>query len=556
MAQNKFSFIERLMIAITLTSFLLILLSVMGDRAGIAPQSVAHPTNGWYYYEDGQKISVSLPASLSLPHQDSLTLYNDNLAQRYAGQSLTTKAALYHIIVRLNNTVLYQYSDDQFPRNDQMSGKFDCDITLPAIPEGKTLSITYENRNHDVYSVNAIYAGNSEAIFLHHLGASALPIGIVFFTAILSVISIGVSIYLKRIRLQEKRFTDTAFFVLICGIWCATDSSIIQHLTNLSPVTNYISFYAFMILAIPMLHFLKNTGELHKYRRINICICLFYANAAIQGLLNYYHIFDMIDMLFITHLLLIGSIIAVTLALIKEYKREANNEIFTILVSFAVVAAGGILSLFLYWVFEINYYDTIFECSIFLFILMLFCRIVITTAENLRFKTEAIIYRRLSKEDGLTGMNNRRAFEEYLTEIEETADEFENAMLIFMDINKLKYYNDNYGHSAGDELIIAAAHCIEKAFSVPGSTCFRIGGDEFCTILTNPTNSETYYMNHLEQEIALYNLESRFSLSISSGISLIRDEDGKLKTISDWKYEADQKMYSNKGWRKINDYNK
>ena len=62
----------------------------------------------------------------------------------------------------------------------------------------------------------------------------------------------------------------------------------------------------------------------------------------------------------------------------------------------------------------------------------------------------------------MTGINNRTAFEEQLQDIEDHAQDYDNAALIFMDVDGLKHTNDLYGHNAGDELIISAAQCIKN----------------------------------------------------------------------------------------------
>lgn len=83
----------------------------------------------------------------------------------------------------------------------------------------------------------------------------------------------------------------------------------------------------------------------------------------------------------------------------------------------------------------------------------------------------------LSETDGLTGLNNRYSMEKYISKIQENGIP-ENLVNIMIDVNGLKSVNDNIGHAAGDELIIAAAKCISDTFSEYGKM-FRTGGDEY-----------------------------------------------------------------------------
>src|SRR5690606_30749799 len=91
-----------------------------------------------------------------------------------------------------------------------------------------------------------------------------------------------------------------------------------------------------------------------------------------------------------------------------------------------------------------------------------------------------------AKIDPITGLGNRRAFEEAMeavtrreTERGETAD----ASLIVMDVDRLKLINDALGHLAGDEALRTVAQAL-TARTRSDDQVFRIGGDEFAVITT------------------------------------------------------------------------
>ena len=153
--------------------------------------------------------------------------------------------------------------------------------------------------------------------------------------------------------------------------------------------------------------------------------------------------------------------------------------------------------------------------------------------------------------DGMTGLYNRRYFEEYIKkEAIRAMRQKQKFTFIGLDLDHLKQINDTYGHSVGDELIIASANCIRKAFGEKG-TCYRLGGDEFCTIILNPTQTEEELLNALDKEIQNYNhCNNKYHISIARGMAWLKQHDGSIMTISDWKYQADQKMYENKGWQR------
>lgn len=82
-------------------------------------------------------------------------------------------------------------------------------------------------------------------------------------------------------------------------------------------------------------------------------------------------------------------------------------------------------------------------------------------------------------EDALTGIQNRMA---YGQEISKLKQQNTGAIgIIYADLNGLKYMNDNFGHSEGDNYIRTFSNFLRKAFR--SSSCYRIGGDEFVVIL-------------------------------------------------------------------------
>ncbi|HAX76648.1 MAG TPA: hypothetical protein DCY88_12600 [Cyanobacteria bacterium UBA11372] len=94
--------------------------------------------------------------------------------------------------------------------------------------------------------------------------------------------------------------------------------------------------------------------------------------------------------------------------------------------------------------------------------------------------------RRLACLDGLTGVANRRYFNEYFTrEWQRLAREQAPLALILCDIDYFKQYNDTYGHVTGDLCLKQVASAIEQAAKRPADLVARYGGEEFAIILPN-----------------------------------------------------------------------
>lgn len=541
--------------------------SYVGGRYAELPRNVSSLQHGWYYLDEGgRRVDVSLPIRLSSGQRKSVTLFYHIPDNRMGGLTLTTKGARYDLKIEICRSerdnaedlprildchLLYEYQDKAFARNDQMAEKLYCDAVLPLEPAGRILALTYSDSEDGVYRIAPVFYGTSSAVFWFHCKEDAPAILMVTAMAVLSLFAICVSVYLWKKKLSDSRFIHAALFMLICGIWCITDSSIVQRMTGLSPITNFVSFFAFMTMPIPMVHFIRRTGGMEQYRTLEVCTYMYYFNAVVQMILVSRGICQYIELLFVTHILLVGGITLVMVLMAMEYRRSRNPEILTILRAVAIVSFGGIVSLCLYWSAQSIHYEIVYEGGILIFMIYLLCAIVKGVVGNIKFLNEMTVVQRLSKVDKLTGMGNRNAFDAFMVEFEEKADFCKNACMMVLDINKLKAVNDRSGHSAGDELIISAARCIEHAFGASGHY-FRTDGDEFYVVLVDPEENLDVLNDRLNQEIRKYNQIGRHRISMARGYSWLVER-GVRKTLGDWKYEAEQELYQSKGWRRIED---
>jgi diguanylate cyclase (GGDEF) domain len=92
----------------------------------------------------------------------------------------------------------------------------------------------------------------------------------------------------------------------------------------------------------------------------------------------------------------------------------------------------------------------------------------------------------LSSRDGLTGVANRRHFDEELAdELSRAKREKTPLSLLMLDIDFFKLYNDTYGHYQGDDCLRMVALTAQNAIKRPGDSIARYGGEEFSVILPN-----------------------------------------------------------------------
>ena len=105
---------------------------------------------------------------------------------------------------------------------------------------------------------------------------------------------------------------------------------------------------------------------------------------------------------------------------------------------------------------------------------------------HLELKMKNDILNELVALDGLTNIFNRRKFDDTLIEEWKRAQRSKAPLsLLVIDVDHFKYYNDNYGHTAGDVCLRRVASALKSCLRRPGDFLARYGGEEFTIILPN-----------------------------------------------------------------------
>lgn len=198
------------------------------------------------------------------------------------------------------------------------------------------------------------------------------------------------------------------------------------------------------------------------------------------------------------------------LLLVSSFQNFRSNtkEAFMILAGSLLCALGNIIELFLHW-------KLILSAAFLVYISFYFLCLNV----------------QLYRHDAMTALLNRRSFF-----MDAKRYSGRNFVVVSMDLNDLKLFNDIEGHAAGDRALCAVGECMKAAFKKDGFG-YRIGGDEFMAIiLKKDVESAEAVLNNFKQKIA------RTKYKVACGCALHKPGD----VIEDVMEVADKLMYENK----------
>ncbi|NOZ12594.1 MAG: GGDEF domain-containing protein [Acidobacteria bacterium] len=148
--------------------------------------------------------------------------------------------------------------------------------------------------------------------------------------------------------------------------------------------------------------------------------------------------------------------------------------------------------------------------------------------------------RNLVDADPLTGLYNRRKFRSFMEDASQ-----QSGILIFLDVDRFKSVNDNWGHGAGDACLRRVADTMRSVFRSEDGL-FRMGGDEFLVVAFGLSVADANERVTRLREILIVPDENGIPVSVSAGLG----EFGKGKALDEVLAFADSAMYEDKAFRR------
>ncbi len=364
-------------------------------------------------------------------------------------------------------------------------------------------------------------------------------------------ILVGVAILIYCLILKIKgnagrsvlTLTYLGTFATILGIWSGNEIDSITLVFGSSLFSTYLAYISLMLMVMPFILFTRDMFADRNHILWKISCYMSLADLMGSILLQVLHIKDFRETLWCMHVTCIFFMIVVIYMAVKEARQGLLTKEMKINVASLILIILG-------FVVDLAGFLTSGSANIigrvcFLAYIVILCYMFTRDIAALTIKgKEADMYHKLAFTDALTGIWNRTAYSRRIAQYDIEA--LKQVQVFVMDLNNLKWCNDNMGHPLGDRYIIQSAVFIQDLFSKTAKV-YRIGGDEFCVLTSGMSMEEIKRvfdtLQETKIEVRAQGEDKVFYGRIACGFEQYREGDEDVYQIAK---RADVKMYEKK----------
>lgn len=455
--------------------------------------------------------------------------------RQMCGRSVSFISHSAYVDVLLEDENVYHFG--KTPKFGKSPGTYQHFIDIPMDAEGKLLTIhmKYPEKKAICDSYEFL-CGDSASIVRYLLKQDLFSLIASVFMILFSVVLVILHIIGKKSAREESQNIWLGLLILDFCLWSNSKSFISQMIFQNSLLQFYANFYFFFLLPFLLINYLKEVFS--KLRAaleylgcllgLLICVILHFLN--IWDLRHSSRVFAFV--MFMTFVSLLYKIV------IPIYKKHewtmANGLLVFIMLCFIWNSINVCIGK------QNSEKSFVVQLGLLVYMVVaLFCgaKKLIVSAEESR---AAEVYKEMAYTDNLTKLQNRHALRKNVEKMQ-----LKDICVVSMDLNNLKYYNDNLGHAYGDKLIQEAARVIRETYK----DAYRTGGDEFVAIMQKVTREQAEscrdqlirswkQFNESQDELVL-------EIACGNGFYCVGDE-----SYEDIMKRADDNMYYDKAYLK------
>ena len=540
-----FSFIRRL-VAFTYTLILLLFIGLGFCYTNETNGNLTENTVSFSdYWEVDGKI-ITFPYS----HDSEFTIEN-TLPLVYGDQMLVIRTYFTDYTVAIDGDEIIESRNHTLFGHPTNVGKKELWIPLKHEYSGSQISVTLKLQ-HSLYAseITEAFITTRSAYGIETLKKNVPSVILFIVFTVTGIIEICIAGFfiLRRAALIRKLTFEALFyagcFSIVSAQWIINETRIPFILFGYTIGFSILNIIAFLLM--PMLFFEMSRALFLRVDKIDNAIDGAIALSIVTGcLLSITGVIDWGSLVYLAHVLILVVMIMVgyySYTSVRDEKKLSSRT--SIAIANFIFLLLAIIALAQYLNNIYSHYILIIIIDLMVYIMvqvgLIYRRIGLNVREEREF-AQAKLY---AFTDELTGLGNRRHFLSVVDDYEKNKLPT-NLTFVAIDVNRLKYFNDQMGHEAGDELLKGTAECMKMAFNTCTTTTLgRLGGDEFAILVVA---SEADINRRLfNMKISLSKWRGKFinGIDVAVGVASVR-EDSSV-TIDELAKIADERMYEDK----------
>lgn len=517
--------------------------------------------SGWTISRDGKShpIESLSTASIGLANKGDVITISTILPfiEDIPQATLEFRSLLSTVDVYIDNVLVYSCGYDYSIKN-LMLPKYHHFVPLPNDSYGKELRIVFSATEDNAFSsFSPFYLGSYKDISNKLLQPNRLSIVIGNFLCMFGFVLLVLSPFLIFSENHDYSIMFSALISIFMGFYILCYNDILWYLSNSPASYTFLEYLSLLLIPPCIIGFIVSTKQV---RALGIGKALFSVNIAFVLIAVILHVTNLLHIChFVTsfHIMIVCEalffVISLVHAIVVRRKKNPDGGNASMSATMLIVGLICFLTCAITDIILFNFlkYGSTGESSAkinfttvgaLLFMICLFLNYFFHCIEYISELSTKKHLEGLAYSDSLTGLSNRTKCELVFAELKG------DYTIISLDLDYLKYTNDNYGHLEGDKLISGFGNILKNSFT-DASLIGRMGGDEFIVILPYIDDERTERDINCMSDLMAYESarETHIKYSASWGYANSKERN-LLKVVTPQKVYllADSRMYEMK----------
>ena len=551
--------IRRALLAVLAVSILSFGLLLLGSKKFITPNrfDLVQLDSGWTISRGMHtwELESIKDSNVGIANKgDSLVLTRTLPDAVVLQPTLHFRSLLSQVEVYLEDELIYSFGDE-YVASGQMLPKMENFVPLPENYMGKEITVKINAQEDGSFSgLSQFLFGNYNDIKNDLVQSNRFSMVIGVYLCHLGFMLLILAPFLAFSKNHDFSIFFSAVTSIMIGVYILCYNDVFWYLSDNPEFYTFIEYFALFAIPAAILGFIVTAGQA-PFRKTGIF--LFVLSSGFLLFTTLFHLFNLVHIcMFVSWLHFIavaeGLFVIVSLIIAVVNESRAVRDIRGKTSSTIILISGLMIFIFCSVVDiikfnilkfsvtgEVNSTINFMTLGALVFIMSLLLDYFYHCIEYISESTVKVELEGLAYTDALTNLSNRARCEQYLVDL---AGDF---TIISLDLDYLKYTNDNYGHDQGDKLLNGFAEIMQGRFT-DATLLGRMGGDEFIAVLPYVDEERTKRdIQCLSDQLAYRNSkETRLRFSASWGYADSSDKElGGNRSAQNVYLLADKRMY-------------